>query len=432
MRQQGFFIAHGGRRQSGFTLVEAMIALLVMTFGLLAFAGVQTTLRSNADISKQRTEAVRLAQQRIENLRAYTTLATFDALASSAAETLSVAQANTTYTRTVTVIAYPAGATGVDVVSKQIQVLVSWTDRGGNNQSVNLTGSIARADPSLATNLAQVPTSGPVRNPLNRNIRIPTTAIDFGDGTSGFEPPNSGGKFFVIDNTNAGVLQTCTKNDPSQTLSSDSKTNSVCPNTPGYFVSGSVSFNLNNSLSGNPRLDDPPTTACGFYKDAQNLPSTAACPNTSSIATGFSLGFDIQFTATSGSSSLMEVFYSNITTAVTTTDTKYVNYFGVISFPTNTIAPTWSGTLVLTGSPVDARYTVCRFFDANGDGVTTNDEHPDVYGATPNSPVNKSLTDQNFLVIKRSQNCPSQTVTAGNPGDRVFIYYKTAQLQPSP
>jgi Tfp pilus assembly protein PilV len=52
-------------------LVEVLIALVVLAIGVLAIAVFQTTLSRNSDLAKQRTEATRLAQQRIEDLRAY-------------------------------------------------------------------------------------------------------------------------------------------------------------------------------------------------------------------------------------------------------------------------------------------------------------------------------------------------------------------------
>ena len=60
----------------GFTILEALIALLVLSFGMLAIAGFQTTLSRSADLAKQRTEAMRLAQQKMEILRAYGQVAT--------------------------------------------------------------------------------------------------------------------------------------------------------------------------------------------------------------------------------------------------------------------------------------------------------------------------------------------------------------------
>ena len=53
----------------GISLIEAMVAVDVMAFGMLAVVGLQVTLRTNGDVSKQRAEAVRIAQQSIEDWR---------------------------------------------------------------------------------------------------------------------------------------------------------------------------------------------------------------------------------------------------------------------------------------------------------------------------------------------------------------------------
>ncbi|MDP1533833.1 MAG: prepilin-type N-terminal cleavage/methylation domain-containing protein, partial [Rubrivivax sp.] len=45
-------------RQQGVSLIEAVVALAVLAFGMLGLVGVQATLRGNADIAKQRAEAV--------------------------------------------------------------------------------------------------------------------------------------------------------------------------------------------------------------------------------------------------------------------------------------------------------------------------------------------------------------------------------------
>src|SRR3990167_8768909 len=62
-------------RHRGVSLVEALIALAVMAFGMLAVVGVQSTMRLNSDLSKQRTEATRIASEEIERLRSFTSVA---------------------------------------------------------------------------------------------------------------------------------------------------------------------------------------------------------------------------------------------------------------------------------------------------------------------------------------------------------------------
>lgn len=64
-------IPHPGQaRDAGFTLVEVMIALVVIAIGIMALSGVQT--RSSRDVySTGRTSrALALAQQHIETIRA--------------------------------------------------------------------------------------------------------------------------------------------------------------------------------------------------------------------------------------------------------------------------------------------------------------------------------------------------------------------------
>jgi len=60
--------------QRGVGLIEALIAFLVLSLGMLAIARVQSDMRAHAELARQRTEAVRIAQQDIETLRAYSVL----------------------------------------------------------------------------------------------------------------------------------------------------------------------------------------------------------------------------------------------------------------------------------------------------------------------------------------------------------------------
>ena len=53
-------------RNGGFALIEAMVAMLVMAFGMLSLVGMQSMLSRNADTAKQRTEAQRLAEEKLE------------------------------------------------------------------------------------------------------------------------------------------------------------------------------------------------------------------------------------------------------------------------------------------------------------------------------------------------------------------------------
>ena len=206
--------------QRGVSLVEALVALLVMAFGMLAVVGVQTTMRSNGDIAKQRSEAVRIAQEAIEQWRGYSTLATtegqvaFADIQSAAAVQYGPAGSgegvvdyptNTVYSLVRTVPDdSPPGMQAVDAT-------VSWVDRDGKTQSVELSSVISRVAPELAGTLA-VPAYGtPMRRPLDRNIGIPVGAQQIDGNRSVYRPAggSAAGSAWVFDNTTGYIVKQC-------------------------------------------------------------------------------------------------------------------------------------------------------------------------------------------------------------------------------
>ena len=102
---------------AGFTLVESMLTLAIMSMGLLALAGLQiTALRGNA-LARKMTTAVSIAEQRIEQLKntSYTNI--------QAEAATQVTASNLHFTRQVTVTNGPLPNT------KSVSVLVSWQDQ---------------------------------------------------------------------------------------------------------------------------------------------------------------------------------------------------------------------------------------------------------------------------------------------------------------
>ncbi|MFB1502150.1 MAG: prepilin-type N-terminal cleavage/methylation domain-containing protein [Thiocapsa sp. C3-sup] len=57
-------------RTHGFTLVEALIALVVLSLGLFGLMQIQMRVMAGASDTKARTTAINLAQQKLEELRA--------------------------------------------------------------------------------------------------------------------------------------------------------------------------------------------------------------------------------------------------------------------------------------------------------------------------------------------------------------------------
>ena len=126
------------RRQRGFSLVEALIAFLVLSLGMLAVVQLQPALRQHVEAARQRSEATRLAQQDIESSRS-----------AAAIEP-----------RTLTVEADTLGSPryeltrGVDAAAvpnaRAVTVTVRWVDRSGEAQQLVLATFIGNAEPALA------------------------------------------------------------------------------------------------------------------------------------------------------------------------------------------------------------------------------------------------------------------------------------------
>ena len=102
---------------AGFTLVESLLTLAIMSMSLLALAGFQiTVLRGNA-LARRMTTAVSIAEQRLEQLKntSYTNI--------QAEAATQVTASNLHFTRQVTVTTGPLPNT------KSVSVLVSWQDQ---------------------------------------------------------------------------------------------------------------------------------------------------------------------------------------------------------------------------------------------------------------------------------------------------------------
>jgi type IV pilus assembly protein PilV len=114
------------RKESGFTMVELLMAMGLSIVGLLGLVSLQMMAIKGNSRARNLSEATALAQERIEMLQMtpYSTLST-----KAGTETnLSPSPGNTTqnlYTRTTTI--------AVGASSTTMTVNVSWTDEGAHN-----------------------------------------------------------------------------------------------------------------------------------------------------------------------------------------------------------------------------------------------------------------------------------------------------------
>ena len=136
--------AHGTpARQQGVLLLEALLAFLTLSLGMVALSRLQTDLRASADAARERSEAVRLAQLDIEGLRAFVDGAGWNAIANAKAD-VTPAGSTTGYTLERVV------QTHTDPLLKAVQVTLHWNDRHGSAQQWRLDTLIAGHDPALS------------------------------------------------------------------------------------------------------------------------------------------------------------------------------------------------------------------------------------------------------------------------------------------
>ena len=402
------------RHSRGVSMVEAMVALAVMAFGMLAVVGVQSTLRLNADIAKQRSEATRLAQEKLDEWRSFTVIDTVPPLGQIAWSAI----ANDVSTVNGLNAAYEVQrevVTTVDPPAKVIRVTVRWADRAANanekNQSVVLASSIAAAAPALSGTLAVRPgiaAVAPVRRPYNRHPSIPVLARDFGT-SSAFMPSNYPRTAIVFNNVTGVVTSVCTLPRDATNDTITSSDIQSCANIVGQLLTGFVRFE--RSYFG------PDLTAA----DVEN-------------PIGPALNLKMRVDLTSNDHPQDPVCFDDMTGQIAADGSKQFATYYCVVYSNNDLL--WSGrsTIEALGG-VDWRidddidpqaHIVCRYTSATSNSQTVpNADHPRNY-----SGVSGNLTNQNFVVIAGRKHCP--TDVAANPSAGDFVNSNTLQHQPTP
>ena len=365
----------------GFFLIEAMVSFAIMSVGLLALAGMQISLSRNADVSKQRVEAMRLAQQRIETMRSFTHIApvattpddpdrngnlklAWNSLGSDTDKNNPLQSANfsnATFRRTWTVDGLATDA------MRPISATVKWTDRAGTPQTVTLNSVISQSDPGNAAALGfPLPDNTNLKLPKNRMLNIPVPAVDVGGGKSAYQIAS--GMTIVFSNLTANVVQKCTGQ---VTASTYGTTAAGCSSYDAYIVAGYVSGAISNT-SGTPAVPSGVNSnGVSFYSASGR---TISC--TYAIAKDVSTG-------------------ANIPTS----------HYYLCLIPVAPANGTWSGTIRLGGIPTTGDYEVCRF-EYPGSSADTPAQRND-RNIQPYVNVTSSIDNQNYIVATNNDgSCP--------------------------
>lgn len=128
------------KNQNGVTLVEVLIALVILSIGLLALAGLQVVVIKGNAGSKNLTSAVILAEAKIEQLKSDG----FDSLVNGESQDPNnlvdpTGQAGGIFTRSWVIADYLGSAD-----MRQIIVTLTWTDSLGNH-NISVTTVFSKA-----------------------------------------------------------------------------------------------------------------------------------------------------------------------------------------------------------------------------------------------------------------------------------------------
>lgn len=431
------------RRQRGVTLIEALVALMVMSFGMVALVGLMSNLRRSGDLGKQRSEAMRLAQAEVARLRSFSlikepagsepTVLDYETdIVTRDARTETPDDSNTSYQ--IKRWASTFIANSAEPQAKTVQVVVEWKDRATRSdsneaaQQVVLNSVIARADPAFAGAVSFTPPPGGIRQPADRHPAIPASAKDLGSKLSAYRPSTLSNTVWVFNNVTGVITGVCSIEPATPVSALTASDVEACKNnTVGYLLNGTVRFS--NSDPANPAT-----------------PEANAIPLSIAIVAGSYLAprvdADGQPVTDSSGTVIMDTVtvtpptyqcFDNSPSAAPSTQ-GFVNYDCIV-YPDTSSPRTWSGKVTLTDfstGTTASDYRVCRYsadYNGNGSGYVTNTtaidnyEHPAVYAK-----VTGSLARQNFLVVRGDRACP--TAPAVNPSAGVFVDYSTVQLQP--
>lgn len=541
-------------KQRGFSLIEALISLLIASFGMVGLVGMHLKLNANADVSKQRTEAVRLAVADMENLRVLRTVIANEStlcsvydpnvlygpsdplyqcqirwdslLVTTLPTVVSTGTSSNPFTSNATYTLTRAVTDSAVAKMKDVQVRVAWNDRTGVEQSVVLRSFVAGIDPSVALSLSVAPNGSPVRDTLGRDIQVPIPANNLG-GESVFKPRSDSTTAYVFDNDTGMITRVCT-NISSTTqnagiVAADVATGVTgCTEVTAYLLSGFIRYatgNLNNNYDPTLANEAPPSgttwgiglvmndvapatsgthgllsllsknsTAWSSAISNSRYSSLPSCSAESLKTISFTAA--VSFTSTNNGSTTTTTstkVYLTVPKALTLTaanvlpytkivtntsqisgivdqNENYVGYSCIVypidldgssSTPLPLTPLAWTGRPALTAlnassasviGTTSSTFKVCRFsqdYNLNGyvwlpatplpatatnQSVTKidNEEHPYAY-----LNVSKSLSNQNYLVIKGSNNCPTDTsVEVDGTGNENYTDATTVTHQP--
>lgn len=360
-------------RLAGFGLLEALLTLVLVSAGLLGLAALQATLSREADASRQRGEATRLAQERLETLRSFQQIDHladragwsrfgWNDLPDSGSDTVDEGT-NTVYTRDWTL-----GGDQTDTF-RPVRVAVSWTDRAEQPQSLALHSVIARVEPALSGSLGLMPPASTSAQPdpeRNRRVSIPFQAADLGHGESAYQLQPD---LTIIFSQQRGMVVKECNTSTTITSAEQAGDSSLCRRLDGYVVAGHLT--LRTHAQGSEQLTPPWPTGISLAQVTGIAGAGAKCHLGKAIEQGDA-------------------------SAPIASHRPYL-----CLLPVPSAGSPWSGTIYLAGL-ANAGVRVCRYQFKSAE-VTDNERNQQPYDN-----VRMSLDNQNYMIApQQSGPCPN-------------------------
>jgi Tfp pilus assembly protein PilV len=164
------------RKEAGVGIIEVLIGLFILAFGLITLAMFSNKLFQDSASSKARLEAMHLAQEKLEDARHVASKGDISNLLSLAENAFEIKGQNTTFYRTAS-----AASTADGTIDWTVKV--DWTDSQNNAQTVELDTEIVLMD------LTSLESLGDGYLPGGGSVKLPVGIAKYGNGeTVEFDP----------------------------------------------------------------------------------------------------------------------------------------------------------------------------------------------------------------------------------------------------
>ncbi len=400
------------RSQHGMSLLESLAAVVVLAASTVAVAQMERQLRLGGDIARERSEALRLGSEDIEQLRSFAAIDAGSAAHSYAAigdgeravDAATDPSAHAVYRIVRRVDDAAASA------AKAVSVAVQWRDRAGLPHEVALHSFIAGTAPRYAgaLGLGAGALDAAPRAVGGRAPGVPVTARAVGPGRSVWKPIDNGTTALVFDDASGDIVGRCDGVlTTTRTRDLSAANVAACATGRWLLVSGTVRFS-SASPPAPAQADEPPLATTVAL--ALDRPAADAAPpmcfgearKTVRYTDGAGLRIaDVAVDATPAS--------QDVARWVDTGD-RFLAWHCVVAPRAD---GKWSGraTLVADGWSIGtgaAARRVCRY--VGGGPIDANIAHPANW-----RDVDGPLAAQDFLVVRGSETCPPHRTAQHQP-----------------